>query len=1306
MKQILLKIQFLLIALAMTSAAVLAQGASAGSLAGTVTDPAAAVVAGASVVVKNDATGQEFAAVTTENGTFNVPALATGTYTVTISAQGFKQAVVTGVKIDVGQPSSINVALEVGAASETITIVGTGAELLNTQTATIGTTITGRQIVDQPQASRDALDLVTLLPGVQTTGRPRTSTVNGLPKGALNITIDGTDVQDNLISSNDGFFTFVRPRIDSIDEVTVSTATPGAESSGDGAVQIKFVTRTGTNDFTGSAYWYHREPTLNANYFFNNQTLPPDPATGRAPRNRILLNQYGFRAGGPILVPKLYNGRDKAFFFVNYEEFRLPEQQLQQRTILSPLAQSGVFQYVTSSGVRSVNLLELAQANGLPSTIDPTVGGLLGSIRASTSAGGVQPLGNAPNFENFSFVGVGGQERYFTTVRLDYNLTSKHHLENIWNYQEFGGKPVDFLNFTDPSFPGFPNSLGQSSQRFTNTTALRSTLTSTLINEIRFGLLGGISLFEGAGGAATQFANQGGFDLNLNALGIDDASAVRAFPQRGLRLFGNTSNRRNTPSFNLSDNLTWVRGSHTLNFGGSYNLIKSFKQDLNQLVPTVNFGIAEGDPAENVFIADNFPGASDTDLAIAAQLYATLVGRVSAIDRIAFLNDGQYGLLGEQISRFRQPQYSFFVQDSWRARPNLTLNMGLRWEPQHAVTSENDNFARVSYAGLFGESGEGNLFRPGVLEGSPTEFTQLRVGEKLFKTDYNNLAPSFGFAWSPDWKSGLLHRVFGDSGQSVLRGGYSVAFVREGLANVISTTEANPGGLITVNRDTADGTLPIGTLFRNRDELAPPSFSATPNYPFRGELLDAAFGFDPKLDTGLVHSFTLGFQREIFKNTVVEARYVGTRSRGMWRRFSLNEINVVENGFLDEFRQAQANLAANMAAGRGNTFAYFGPGSGTAPLPNILAFVSGIPTAQAGDASLYTSSQFTNAARLAALSPNNANPIGLANTLNTTFLPNAVAAGLPQNFFVVNPGKLGGASLTANDTNTWYDALQLEFRRRFSNGLLVQANYTFSKSLTNFFASSQTSFSQPLTLRAENEQLERFRAPQDLRHSFKVNFIAELPFGSGKRFLEGSNGLVDRLVGGWAVHGTGRIQSGRPFQFGNVQLVGMTAKELQESINIRKHADGTVTYLPDDIILNTRRAFNVSATSATGFGALGVPSGRYIAPANSNGCIQAFPGQCGFSNLVLEGPRFVRFDLSLVKKVRIRENTNLELRSEFLNAFNNINFLIGGTAAADVAAIGNFGQGTFGRVTSAYQDISTTNDPGGRLVNFVLRLNF
>src|SRR5690349_19844195 len=342
------KYLLVLLIIALSGISAFAQGGSTGSIAGTTYDPKGAVVAGATVVVKNIATNQEQTTQTSGEGTFTIPSLVAGVYTATITATGFKQAVVTEIKVDVGKPSSINVELEVGSANETVTVVG-GGELLQTQTATVGTTLTGRQITDLPTASRDALDLVLALPGTTTVGRPRQSSVNGLPKGALNISMDGINVQDNLLKSNDGFFTYIRPRTDAISEVTVSTTTPGSESSSEGAVQIKFVTQGGSNDYHGGVYWYHRNPALNANYWFSNRDSAPDPVTHKAPQARILLNQPGVKVGGPISIPKLFNGKDKAFFFANYEEYRLPEKTFRTRTILSPQAQSGIFRFIAAA---------------------------------------------------------------------------------------------------------------------------------------------------------------------------------------------------------------------------------------------------------------------------------------------------------------------------------------------------------------------------------------------------------------------------------------------------------------------------------------------------------------------------------------------------------------------------------------------------------------------------------------------------------------------------------------------------------------------------------------------------------------------------------------------------------------------------------------------------------------------------------------------------------------------------------------------------------------------------------------------
>src|SRR5688572_7313190 len=454
-----------LLALGVCSVPVFAQTGSTGSLSGTIVDPKGAVVAGASVKVVSKATNQEFTTQTTEDGTFTIPTLTAGVYTATVTASGFKQSVVTDIKIDVGKPSSINVELEIGAANEIVTVVG-GGELLQTQSATVGTTLTGRQISDLPTASRDALDLVLAMPGTSTPGRPRTSSVNGVPKGALNITLDGINVQDNLLKSSDGFFTYIRPRTDAISEVTVSTSTPGAESSAEGAVQIKFVTQGGSNQYHGGVYWYHRNPALNANYWFNNRDLAADPVTLKAPQQRILLNQPGGKIGGPISIPGLFSGKDRAFFFVNYEEYRLPEKSSPRtRTIFNPLAQTGIHRFTTTSATYansppanvtclptppnftcSVNVLTLAANAGLISTLDPTISTLLGDIRSSLA--GVNAIfvqTSNPNLQQATFFNPGGQVRKFPTVRLDFTIAKNHHVENIWNYQQFRSQ-VDFLD--------------------------------------------------------------------------------------------------------------------------------------------------------------------------------------------------------------------------------------------------------------------------------------------------------------------------------------------------------------------------------------------------------------------------------------------------------------------------------------------------------------------------------------------------------------------------------------------------------------------------------------------------------------------------------------------------------------------------------------------------------------------------------------------------------------------------------------------------------------------------------------------
>ena len=1343
------------------------QGATS-SLAGAVVDQRGDAIAGAKVTVKSDATAEEFRATSAGNGTFSVPTLAAGVYTVTISAAGFKQAVVTAVKLDAGTPGSVRVALEVGATNETVTIQG-GGEVVQTQTAAITTTISSNQILNLPLVSRNPVNFVSLMAGVNTPRDVRNSTINGLPESAIDITLDGINVQDNFNKTTDGLFARVAPTLDSIEEVTVSTATPEAVGGAMGAVQVKFVTRSGTNELHGSLYEYHRNTALNSAYWFTNRDATPynveaakfcgdpnsptfnaatqfayDPKKCHAPRAANLFHQYGGRLGGPIWIPKIFNGRNRAFFFVNYEEFRQPTQVVRQRTILSPQAQSGVFQYGTGANARSINLFDIAaRGNCAPqgspavpctSTPDPTINKLFSDIRSATGGVGITQLTD-PNFQRFTDNPAGSALNKRPTVRFDVNVTDKHRVELAWTYQMGRGGP-DFLNGAEPAFPGFPNQGTQPADRYTGSLALRSTLTPTLVNEVRTGLSGGPSRFNPGASAAdftSTVANQNGFALNINgAIGnsLTNPYVVTA------------PSRRNPLFRDLSDTLNWTRGAHGIVFGVKFIETK-LTYNAQTLVPTINFGVDTTDPAIALFAPSNFPGASPTELANARNLYAVLTGRVTAINATARLDEktGKYTYLGTAFERSRQREFGVFAQDSWRVNQNLTVNYGLRWEVQLPFTVANNSYTNTTLADLWGVSGPGNLFKPGTLAGRDTQFIQAKDGTGAYNADYKNFAPSLGFAWRVAGKNGWLGRIAGE-GKTVLRGGYSIAYNRQGIGDFRGAYSANPGVLITTNRDLTQGNLVGGSqgslplLLRETNRLGPPAFTDTPTYPLTGPpfvaVTNSANIYDPNIKVPYSQSWTFGIQRELGRDTALEVRYVGTRNLRGWTTYNLNsvEYNIAENGLLNEFKLAQANLAifkaanptCSQSAQAGQptppacSFAFKGL-PGQSPLPIALAYFSGTPAAQAGNTALYTSTNFSSLTFLNALAANNPNLCCSTTTTNTsfgsnpsyafsldnnaTFRANAARAGLPANFFLTNPGLRGGANFTGNGGYTRYDAVQVDLRRRLSHGLLVQANYQFAKS----FSSSRVAI--PGTTQVS------FRAPRvntlddnTLRHAFKVNWIYELPIGRGKWLLGNAGGLLDRVVGGWEFQGSGRVQSGQLYDFGSFNLVGMTMKELREVFKLRFDDAAKVVYLlPQDIIDNTIRAFNASATTRSGYpepnGVPAVPTGRYLAPASSATCQQVYSGQCAPQNIFVTGPKFTRFDLSLKKQFRIRERVNFELRGEFLNAFNNINFFNPSTTATNTPS--NL---TFMQVTTAYTDSSNTNDPGGRLVQLVARFNF
>jgi hypothetical protein len=911
--------------------------------------------------------------------------------------------------------------------------------------------------------------------------------------------------------------------------------------------------------------------------------------------------------------------------------------------------------YTAGGQTREVNVLTLAAANGQLGSIDPTIGRLFADIRSAVTGAGTGLVdASDPLVQTFTYQYDSDSITKYPTGRLDYNINDKHRATWSMNFTRLLSTP-DTTNNREPNFPGFPGTGNQHSDRYTVQGTVRSTLGPNLVNEFRVGRSGGATLFAPEIGVnqfqGTPVADQGGFFLDVNGdfLGITNPHSTAAYSGReaGTRIAENT--------------LNWLSGSHSVQMGVSFTQGDAWVEN-QTYVPTVTFGVDANDSANALFTTANFANASTAQLNDARELYATLVGRVIGVAGELRLNgSGEYEYLGRGTQRAQMREWGFFVADTWRWKPNVTLNVGLRYLLQQPFRALNDSYSYATLADVCGPSGVSettgcNIFQPGVLTGQRGVFSRLDKGVNAYNTDRNNIAPSLGIAWTIGGNRGILGPLFGSqTGDSVLRAGYTLAYDRVDMSTFATAIDDNPGISQTASRNHSLGNLgqPGALLLRNPSSLGPPPFSTTRDYPMTDVITGDILAFDPNLQTPYSQTWTGGWQRKLTDSTAFEIRYVGTRSLHSWQTYNYNETNIVENNFLNEFRQAQANLQANIAAGRGNTFAYTGA-AGTAPLPTFLAYFNGANASQAGNPSAYQGGDWTSGTFQAFLAARNPNPMGMVtNTTNTTGTglinsdvrrANALRAGLPANFFVANPDYLGGAELIGNGGYTKYNSLQMELRKRLTNGLSFQTSYVFGKAYS----------SERYSLRTPRKSVLSAGTLGGVTHALKTNWTYELPFGQGRRFGGSAGPWMDRLIGGWSFDGIARAQSGRMLDFGNVRLVGMTREELQDSFKLRFDDERRLVFmLPQDIIDNTILAHSVSATTASGYSG-DAPTGRYIAPANGPDCIEIASGygDCGTNSLVVTGPTLVRFDLSAVKRVPVAGRVNFEFRAEFLNAFN------------------------------------------------------
>ena len=763
-----------------------------GSLSGNVTDPTGALLPNANVTLKNPANGEEVKTISNAEGEFVFPSLAIGNYALTVEAKGFKRTVIQSVIIEVATPARVPVALAVGEISDVITVSNV-QELVNTTAPTLNNIVERRQIMDLPLGSRNPIELVRLQAGVIGSGATAANAA-GLRGATTNITRDGINVMDNFAKQSN-FNALTSPTVEATGEFSVSVGTISSDA-GRGVGQVRIVTPSGTNQFHGGLFWYHRNTVLNANTFINNSTNTTRPFS--------LQNRVGFIANGPLYLPKAifgpasYDGRNRSFWFLSYEAFRQPLTVIRTRTVLTPEARTGNFRYVGANGqMQSVSLYNLG--------INKTENQIIKQLIVQTPLPNNSLVGDGLNLAGYNFGAKSLNVIDRWSSRFDQVLTEKsrlgaHRLEFVFHRTPSSLTPDTGSNIDAP-FPDGINGVNNS-QATATAAAIHSTFGLHVANEVRFGHQR-TPFFSGPEKAPTV-----PFFLGLVAGVITNPVNTVLY------------NTRNTTVYHFQDHLSWVKGAHTLRFGAETQSITYNNFSNSGTYPTVNLGTNPANP--DGILNTIFPSlpAGTTGQAIANRarsLYALLTGNVATTTQTFNVTSPTSGFVPGAGSQYpiRQREINLYAMDQWRVRRNLTINAGLRWE-WLGVPNMLNGLALLpvnGVAGLYGISGEGNLFNPGVLKGTaPTllDFAGKDKGRPFYNDDWNNFAPYFGFAFSPSGDSGIRRLLFGPEGRTSIRGGYSISYLREALTAARAALVNNPGLTTTVANTAPTGVLTAG----------------------------------------------------------------------------------------------------------------------------------------------------------------------------------------------------------------------------------------------------------------------------------------------------------------------------------------------------------------------------------------------------------------------------------------------------------------------------------------------------------------